>query len=293
MDGLAFIGAPPLFRPEADEVHVSCTFTWDIPEAKRLTEAWREFYPVVKLGGPAFGSEAGDFEPGRYLAKGFTITTRGCPNDCPWCLVPEREGKVRCLPIREGWIVQDNNLLAAPRAHIARVFDMLRVQSHYASFPGGFEAARFDTWHRDLLLSIGVNNVWFAYDHLCNSYALKRAVDMLRDAGFSRRKLRCYVLIGWKDDQPEWARRRLEGAWDLGMLPFAMGYQPPDRRIERDAAWRGLIHEWTRPAAMFSNHGENVPELAGLLSTLKQQEERGGESPSSPSAQSVDKGGSE
>jgi hypothetical protein len=43
-DALAFVGDPPLWRPEADEVHVSCTFTWDIPEAKRLAEAWSHLY---------------------------------------------------------------------------------------------------------------------------------------------------------------------------------------------------------------------------------------------------------
>jgi len=30
-DEMAFVGdpPPPAFRPEADEVHISCTFTWD------------------------------------------------------------------------------------------------------------------------------------------------------------------------------------------------------------------------------------------------------------------------
>jgi hypothetical protein len=30
-DEYAFVGEPPMLRPEADEVHVSCTFTWDKP----------------------------------------------------------------------------------------------------------------------------------------------------------------------------------------------------------------------------------------------------------------------
>ena len=37
-DDLAFVGDPPLFLPEADEVHVSCTFTWDRAEARRLLD---------------------------------------------------------------------------------------------------------------------------------------------------------------------------------------------------------------------------------------------------------------
>jgi hypothetical protein len=86
-DPLAYVGDPPLWRPEADEVHVSVTFTWDIEEGQRLKEAWAQYYPVVKIGGPAFASETNDFEVGKYVKPGVTFTSRGCNNHCPWCLV--------------------------------------------------------------------------------------------------------------------------------------------------------------------------------------------------------------
>lgn len=59
-DDLAFIGDPPLFRPEVDEVHVSCTFLYDKPEAERLADAWSKYYPEVKLGGPAYDDPGGE-----------------------------------------------------------------------------------------------------------------------------------------------------------------------------------------------------------------------------------------
>ena len=55
-DSYSFVGDPPLFRPDAKEVHVSVTFTWDIEEGKRLQRAWANYYPNVKIGGPAMGS---------------------------------------------------------------------------------------------------------------------------------------------------------------------------------------------------------------------------------------------
>lgn len=39
-DELAFFDEPGLFPVEADEIHVSVTFTWDIPRAERLARAW-------------------------------------------------------------------------------------------------------------------------------------------------------------------------------------------------------------------------------------------------------------
>lgn len=54
-DDMVYVGDPPLFWPEADEVHVSVTFTWDLPEAERLAKAWAVTGLPVKIGGPATG----------------------------------------------------------------------------------------------------------------------------------------------------------------------------------------------------------------------------------------------
>jgi hypothetical protein len=75
-DAMAFFGAPDLFA-EADEVHVSVTFTADKSRAERLAEAWHHVAPV-KLGGIAYGdSGRGAFTPGLYIKRGYTFTSRG------------------------------------------------------------------------------------------------------------------------------------------------------------------------------------------------------------------------
>jgi len=133
IDDMAFIGDPPLFRPDdrATPVHVSVTFTWDIDEGKRLQNAWSGYYDDVKIGGPAFGDAGEHFRSGVYLKKGVTITSRGCPRRCPWCVVPGREGAIRTLPIEAGNIIQDNNILACPDSHIRDVATPERVARRY------------------------------------------------------------------------------------------------------------------------------------------------------------------
>ena len=56
-DDYAFIGMPPFLLPEHDEVHISCTFTWDKDLCSELFYQWevRTDKPV-KLGGVAYGS---------------------------------------------------------------------------------------------------------------------------------------------------------------------------------------------------------------------------------------------
>ena len=162
-DDLAFVGEPDMFmRPgEVDEVHVSIAFTWDWKRGNELADAWLKIAPVF-IGGPATGEPAGEFVPGRYLRHGFTITSRGCPNHCKHCFVPKRDGAVRELPIHEGWIVQDDNLLACSEKHVLAVFDMLRRQKQPVEFSGGFEARRFQPWHAEALRSLRLYQVFFA-----------------------------------------------------------------------------------------------------------------------------------
>ena len=84
-DALAFTTPPPKILPDIDEVHISVAFTYDIPKAEQLAEAWHKTGLPVKMGGPAFNEAGGDFIPGLYMKKGYVITSRGCPNRCWFC----------------------------------------------------------------------------------------------------------------------------------------------------------------------------------------------------------------
>ena len=82
-DEYAFVGDIPLFFPEdITEIHVSVTFSWDLPEAERLAKAWGRVAPV-KIGGPATGERGEAFVPGLYLKKGcVSRASRSCGLKC-------------------------------------------------------------------------------------------------------------------------------------------------------------------------------------------------------------------
>ena len=246
VDDMAFVGDPPLFRPDADEVHISVSFTWDLAEAERLKQAWENFYSNVRLGGPAIeDNQVGEFTPGRYLKIGATITSRGCDRRCPWCLVPEREGDLRLLDIKPGWIVQDNNILATPREHQAKVYEMLRSIGKRATFLGGIDARLVDSWVVEELRNIRLRRLYLSSDTKGSLRDLSKAVDKLKV--FGRERLSCYVLIGFNGESIEDAEERLKSVWEIGCFPFAMLYQPPDRYIEYGSEWKKLAKQWIRP----------------------------------------------
>jgi hypothetical protein len=253
-DEYAFTGEPHLFIPDdIDEVHVSVTFTWDMAEAERLARAWNRVAPV-KIGGPATGMRGGEFVPNRYVRNGYVITSRGCNSSCWFCSVPKREGPVRELPIREGWNILDDNLLACSENHIREVFQMLEGQKRHRRrtfFTGGLDAALIREWHVGLLMRLRPKKIFFGCDTEEKYHHLSVAMKLFREAGYaSHNTLGAYVLVGYPGDSLGEAERRLQRVWDLGVTPMAMLYRDSSGAAVKgpDENWRRFQRLWARPA---------------------------------------------
>lgn len=249
-DQLAFVGDPPLpaFQPEADQVHVSVTFSWDKAEGSRLKESWSQFYQDVQLGGPVTGFyEPGEFVPGRYIKHGVTFTSRGCNNKCPWCLAWWREGLLwETRDFAPGWIVEDNNLLQCSRRHIEAVFGMLRRQPQRIILAGGLDARLMRPWIADRIKTLSLEELFFSADYPESLVPLEKAIQLLRP--MTRRYIRCYVLLAHGGQTINQAQYMLESVYKLGAMPFAQLYQPEERYIDYPAPWRDLARKWSRPA---------------------------------------------
>jgi hypothetical protein len=261
-DEYAFVGDPPLpccIPEDITEVHVSVTFTWDLPEAERLADAWSRIAPV-KIGGPATGMRGEDFVPGRYLKPGYVITSRGCSNACWFCSVPKREGPLRELPVTEGWNVLDDNLLACSEGHIRAVYSMLaRQERGTVKFTGGLEAKRLKPWHVELLKDLRPKRMYFAYDTPDDLPPLEEAARMFRATDYGTvNNLSCYVLVGYPGDTFQTAEARLQTVVHLGMCPMAMLYR--DATGKTTAGWRKFQRAWVRPAAIFGNRNMDYLE---------------------------------
>ena len=300
-DTYVAVGHPPLAfaipPPElVDEVHISVVFSWHkVLSEKTLLPEWDAIYPgKVRVGGPAYESiecPAGDFRPARYLKRGVTLTSRGCPNNCWFCFVPKREGKIREMPIMPGFHVQDNNLTACSRAHVENVFKMLAEQKDATNFTGGLECARLlsHSWFVDLLVANirHIRQVFVAFDDEARDNVTRKGIALLRDKGLTRRQIRCFVLAGFpknkehgvEEDSIDKAINRCERVWDWGGLPFMMLYRSADFQVPLTIEWRRLSHEvsgpwgdpnwrklqnlYTSPAVMFSTHHERNDDTDG------------------------------
>lgn len=253
-DELAVVGRGPLMGEEADEIHVSVTYTWDIPKAEKLAQMWAPAGKVL-VAGPAMGTKGEDFIPGKYVAPGYVITSRGCPNKCWFCTVWRRDGhQVRELPIVEGGNILDDNLLACSEPHIRAVFAMLKKYKHpekgpmrRIEFTGGIEAKRMTPTYAELFVDLKPNQIFMAYDTPDDWEPMVEAVRLLKAAGINMAShpLRAYVLIGWPKDTFEAAEARCRQVLSLGVMPMSMLFR--DKAGKAEPRWRKFQWEWSNP----------------------------------------------
>jgi hypothetical protein len=249
-DEYVFIGYPPMreYIPEHKEIHISCVFTWDKQLCEDIAYQWEgSTNKPVKIGGTAFGTPSENFTQGMYTKSNIIFTTRGCNNQCPWCIVPKNEGRLKELPIQMGNWIQDNNFLQASRVHKDKVFNMLRTQKSVC-FKGGLSTELIDEHFINNVTSLRISELWLACDTDEVLPKFKNAIGKLIKAGFNRNKIYCYALVGDKREKNE---ARLREIYNAGAMPFGMLYRDfSEKKTVYDKDTERWARQWQRPAAI-------------------------------------------
>lgn len=215
----------------------SVVFSWDIPAAVEAALDAEKAGLFAVVGGPAAWANPGAFhgvaevhrqcleiDPILFHNPLATFTTRGCPNRCPWCIVPKIEPEFQeILNFRPAPVVCDNNFLAASRAHQDRVVHELGLFDH-VDFNQGLDARLFTPEAADLLGHLRVK-VRFGFDSPAMESVVADALKLARER--TSKDLGVYCLIGFNDTPAE-ARARLELVRSWGVRPTPMRYQPID-----------------------------------------------------------------
>ena len=128
--------------------------------------------------------------------------TRGCPNQCPWCVVPEKEGEIR--PYRK-WeqlvrtdtnklILMDNNILASEYG-IAQLESL--VGSEYAiDLNQGMDARLVDDRIAGILAQLKwITYIRFSCDQIPQIEALEKTAELLGKYGVKPYRLFVYLLV--------------------------------------------------------------------------------------------------
>lgn len=242
----------------------SISFTFQLPEIRQeILDGNLASQALPLVGGPAVKlmphylsdiAEIGGEIPGmlQRINPNAAFSSRGCVNRCGFCAVPIIEGEFREL---DDWpdvpILCDNNILACSRAHFDKVID--RQKRHTGvDFNQGLDTRLMTKYHADRLAELdGIFRL--AWDNTATEQYFLRAVELLTSAGIPTDRIRCYVLIGYRDT-PEDALYRLETCWHkLGVMPNCMRYIPLDS-LTRHYVGPGWTHkELTRMSRYWNN----------------------------------------
>ena len=182
------------------------------------------------------------------VGEAYGFLTRGCPNRCPWCVVPRKEGGIRphadieeFLAGRRRAVLLDNNVLASDWG-LVQIGKIVRLGIR-VDFNQGLDARRIarDPEVAELLARVRwLRFLRMAYDTNALRDDVHRAVELLGRCGIPPRKLFFYVLV--RDDIDE-ALRRIRELKALGCVPFAQPYRDftggtkPSREAWRLAYW--------------------------------------------------------
>lgn len=257
--------------PDPDIIFASVVFTKNAWKARAL----HFMYPgaEITIGGSGYDLSSTlpeeiertkpdyDLYPGATYSMGFT--TRGCIRQCPFCIVPEKEGRFRrAQHIREfhddrfGTVVcLDNNVYADREWFFQNTDFVLEQGLHYNAVQGmdiRILTEEIAGRLKDLKWS---GQMHFAFDRIQDEDAVQRGIHLLQDAGIrTRRDVSVYVLVGY-DTSPEEDKRRCRLLKEWGATPFVMQYRrtPWTRRIAGwancpQALWSCDIDDWDRSA---------------------------------------------
>jgi hypothetical protein len=237
-------------------LHVSIPFTWNLPTVLGQLQQGSLFYDSVVIGGPAVDLMP-DFISLPNVGRGSsclgvlqrvnpqaTRTTKGCPNKCPFCIVPKIEGSLVEL---DDWpdlpVICDNNLLAASMRHFDRVVDRL-MRHGWACFNQGLDARLLTDYHAMRLVEIADPMIYLALDNFKHRDNWLCAYDRLRSAGILKRQIRSYALVGYKTDPGE-AWKRCEWVEKYGVLVLPQWFHALDQTEKNIVTKQQTEYGWT------------------------------------------------
>lgn len=174
-----------------------------------------------------------------------SMTSRGCPNGCPWCHVPGKEGRksVKVADVKDFWNGQkeikvlDPNITACPEKR--ELFAQYRGTGALLDFTQGLDIRLLDDADMADLEQMRLKDVHFAWDNpkvdLSNKFAeYAKTGKKNRHGRFGT----VYILTNFNSTMEE-NLHRIYTVRDLGYDPYVMIYNKPyaPKEIKRLQRW--------------------------------------------------------
>lgn len=199
----------------------------------------------------------------------YGFLTRGCPNNCGFCLVSKKEGikSHKVADLNEFWNGQKNIVLLDPNIMACREHKELLKQlvdsGAYVEFNQGIDARFIDESNVELLSQIRMKIVHFAFDFMKNEKRIIRGLQLAKQyLKLGERNSVVYMLTNYDTSIKE-DLYRVKKLKDIGFSPDIRIYRKaslPRRHILRD------LQRWCNNRFVFRscNFFDYVPRADGV-----------------------------
>lgn len=184
----------------------------------------------------------------------YGFLTRGCPRDCNFCHVAEKEGKcsVKVADLDMFWRGQKNIVLLDPNITACKwwkqLFQQLIDSKAWVDFTQGLDIRLMTEEKAEMLKQMKVKQVHFAWDRYEDKDIVIPKFEMVKKiTHLDKRKLIVYVLTNFNTTH-EQDLERIYTLKDLGYWPYVMIYNKeklPKGHITRK------MQRWVNMRAIF------------------------------------------
>ena len=210
----------------------------------KLPEVIEHFFPDYSLY-PQYTEE-----------KAFGFLTRGCPNNCPFCIVCAKEGRKSCkvADLDQWWngqkqiVLCDPNLLAC-KDHLS-LLEQLAESKALVDMNQGVDARMLTEANIEALNKVRMSNIHFAWDLMDRSDAILKGLNLWREMGKKTSHGAfgtVYVLTNFNTTMEE-NLYRVYTLRDMGFDPYIMIYDKPN--APRDVR---LLQRWCNNKFIFKS----------------------------------------
>ena len=234
------------------------TYSADVPEPLNAKE-------IIK-GGTGYGLENKlpdeiercfpDYSiyPKYTKDKAYGFLTRGCPNNCPFCIVSKKEGRKSCkvADLDQWWNGQKNIILTDPNILACKdhmeLLRQLAESNAWVDMNQGVDARLLNEDNIDALNKIKIKRIHFAWDLMDRSEQVLKGLNLYLEHGKIKdhRRRAVYVLTNYNTTMKE-NIYRIHTLQSIGYDPYVMIYDKP--HAPREVR---LLQRWCNNKKLFA-----------------------------------------
>lgn len=206
--------------------------------------------------------------PGIRPDTAFGFLTRGCPNKCPWCVVPKKEGAIRpymdvdeiAIEGRKKLVLMDNNILAAgdyAKAQMSKIIE----RGYRVDFNQAIDARLMTEEFADLMARMKWidRRIRFGCDTTAQVRHCENAIEMISQKGFHG-EFFIYIMLNGDFGESYgrvdyWAGRSKKNRSDrlpYRIFPHLQPYRDPQKTVQVIPQWQKDLTHWANNRALFN-----------------------------------------